>query len=445
MVEDKRNGMLTQRQNEILTLVRRGLTNNEICKALNISANTVKVHLANIYKVLDVTNRTEAISFDPPEEITVSQENKHIIICVDKKDDFDQFSDANSLSEMLVESLLKYRLFKIQNDNPENACYQIKFSAIQRNCEMLQVSLVNTENSEIIWTSSQKISENSDIQVLAFQLTVQLFRQMCIYTASIKYHQGVKVPYWWYATCFSSVKMENRQKESYLVCEEKVKKAIAEDSFNDYVNYHLALIYYFEVLDAWVDSKAYVDKIAELSKKTMCEAPYSIYSKMTMTLYNILIGNKRDAETYLQQVLSMNPLELVARNILPQLYLITGQEEQAQKLIEENQFLIPVSAQQSSILHAQVFIYFMQNQYDKCLNVSKQILMVHPQAPYARFFTIACYNRLNQKENAEAHIKQLFLHNPKFNLKDVEGLMQGIDEQSRVFILDSVQNIFAGR
>lgn len=150
MVEKEKNGVLTQRQNEILTLLRRGLTNNEICKALNISANTVKVHLANIYKVLDVTNRTEAISFDPPEEITVSQENKHIIICVDKKDDFDQFPDANSLSEMLVESLLKYRLFKIQNDNPENACYQIKFSAIQRNCEMLQVSLVNTENSEII-------------------------------------------------------------------------------------------------------------------------------------------------------------------------------------------------------------------------------------------------------------------------------------------------------
>lgn len=445
MVEDKRNGMLTQRQNEILTLVRRGLTNNEICKALNISANTVKVHLANIYKVLDVTNRTEAVSLEPCEESMAVQENKHIVVCVDKKDDFDQFANANSLSEILVESLLKYRLFKIQDGKPENACYQIKFSAIQRNCEMLLVSLVDMENSEIIWTSSQKISENSDIQFLAFQLAAQLFRQMCIYTASIKYHQGVKVPYWWYATCFSSVKMENRQKDSYLVCEEKVKKAIEEDSFNDYVNYHLALIYYFEVLDAWVDSKTYIEKIAELSKKTMSEAPFSIYSKMTMALYNILIGNKREAGAYLQEVLSMNPLEVTARTILPQLLLITGQEKQAQNLIEENKSLIPVAAQLSSNLHAQTFVYFIQNQYEKCLEVAKQILLVNPQAPYARFFMIACYNRLNQKEDAEYHKKQLFLYNPNFSENDVEGLMKGIDEQSRSFILDSTKDVFAGR
>ena len=52
------NKTLTSRQKEILSLLRKGLTNVEICKALNISANTVKVHLANIYRILEVTNRT---------------------------------------------------------------------------------------------------------------------------------------------------------------------------------------------------------------------------------------------------------------------------------------------------------------------------------------------------------------------------------------------------
>ena len=53
---------LTQRQKEVFALLRKGLTNQEICKALNISPNTVKVHLAKIYKILEVTNRTEAVS-----------------------------------------------------------------------------------------------------------------------------------------------------------------------------------------------------------------------------------------------------------------------------------------------------------------------------------------------------------------------------------------------
>ena len=62
MFEQNTRQELTSRQKEILSLLRKGLTNTEICKTLGISANTVKVHLANIYKILEVTNRTEAVS-----------------------------------------------------------------------------------------------------------------------------------------------------------------------------------------------------------------------------------------------------------------------------------------------------------------------------------------------------------------------------------------------
>jgi len=51
---------LTPRQREVLDLVAKGLTNPEISSVLGISAGTVKVHLAAIYRALEVTNRTEA-------------------------------------------------------------------------------------------------------------------------------------------------------------------------------------------------------------------------------------------------------------------------------------------------------------------------------------------------------------------------------------------------
>lgn len=51
---------LTARQLEVLELVGKGLTNPEICRVLGISRGTVKIHLAAIYRALDVTNRTEA-------------------------------------------------------------------------------------------------------------------------------------------------------------------------------------------------------------------------------------------------------------------------------------------------------------------------------------------------------------------------------------------------
>lgn len=51
---------LTPRQEEVLRLLARGLTNKDIARVLGIAEGTVKTHVLRIYEVLEVTNRTEA-------------------------------------------------------------------------------------------------------------------------------------------------------------------------------------------------------------------------------------------------------------------------------------------------------------------------------------------------------------------------------------------------
>lgn len=53
--------MLSPREIEVLNLINKGLTNKEICEKLFISMATVKTHINNIYKTLEVKNRREAI------------------------------------------------------------------------------------------------------------------------------------------------------------------------------------------------------------------------------------------------------------------------------------------------------------------------------------------------------------------------------------------------
>jgi len=54
---------LSERELEILEGVARGLSNRAIAKELWVSDQTVKFHLHNIYRKLDVTNRTEAAKY----------------------------------------------------------------------------------------------------------------------------------------------------------------------------------------------------------------------------------------------------------------------------------------------------------------------------------------------------------------------------------------------
>lgn len=52
---------ITDREREILSLVAKGLSNKEIAEQLVVSELTVKTHLKNLFKKLNVSSRTQAI------------------------------------------------------------------------------------------------------------------------------------------------------------------------------------------------------------------------------------------------------------------------------------------------------------------------------------------------------------------------------------------------
>jgi DNA-binding CsgD family transcriptional regulator len=56
---------LTPRQEEVLELVREGLTNPEIAQRLGISPDGAKFHVSEIITKLGVTSRREAAEWDP--------------------------------------------------------------------------------------------------------------------------------------------------------------------------------------------------------------------------------------------------------------------------------------------------------------------------------------------------------------------------------------------
>lgn len=52
---------LTQRENDILTMLGKGFSNKELARILGVSTDTVKTHLKNLFRKLNVSDRAEAV------------------------------------------------------------------------------------------------------------------------------------------------------------------------------------------------------------------------------------------------------------------------------------------------------------------------------------------------------------------------------------------------
>lgn len=60
---ESRNIRLTNREMDVLSCIAQGFTNLDIAKALSVSEKTVKNHLTNIFRKLNVTDRTQALVY----------------------------------------------------------------------------------------------------------------------------------------------------------------------------------------------------------------------------------------------------------------------------------------------------------------------------------------------------------------------------------------------
>lgn len=63
MRERAQRPQLTEREADVLRLIGRGLTNREVASVLHIAESTVKNHMNNLMAKLDVSDRTEAVSY----------------------------------------------------------------------------------------------------------------------------------------------------------------------------------------------------------------------------------------------------------------------------------------------------------------------------------------------------------------------------------------------
>ena len=74
---------LTRREIEVLKMIAAGSSNKEIASVLNISERTVKNHISNIFKKIDVSDRTQAAVFAIKNDIITLKWLIKVIVDID--------------------------------------------------------------------------------------------------------------------------------------------------------------------------------------------------------------------------------------------------------------------------------------------------------------------------------------------------------------------------
>lgn len=446
MQNNKQKQTLTSRQQEVLSLVQKGLTNSEICRILNISENTVKVHLANIFKILEVTNRTEAVFAIPSSESNTHAQGKNVNVVFEPDSNLKDYPLAYSLYLSVVEGIYHYHLFSIgsqENSEQQNeTTYRIKVSATCNKTETIFFSLNYQNSKEILWSTQQKLEPSSDVSRIATVVTSTLFRSMSNSAAKTFEMKKDVVPQWWFVSCYSIAKMVNRNKEAFNYCED-ILVPLADREEHVYATYSLVLTYYTGIVEHWVPMEKYIEKIRHYTCTAMRNSPYSIYAQFMMAIYNILIGNKVDAIAYFKQIIEVNPYDGLAQIMLAQIYLLVGQEEEALRLLDSLKSFSAQSNENPYQFTAKSFIYFLQGNYDECEKLSKQEVLIHPESPYARLFLIACNNKKGFLEESSRQICKFFEFHPNFTKADLDKLMNGISPTKKQVFTDCLKNMFS--
>ena len=111
-------GSLTPRQREVFDLLAKGLSNREIAETLGLSVSTVKTHVENLLRALEVTNRTEAaalvqeLSADAPSSFC-ERPAIAVLRFAMPDDDADARTFAGGLVDDLITLLCKWRWFPV--------------------------------------------------------------------------------------------------------------------------------------------------------------------------------------------------------------------------------------------------------------------------------------------------------------------------------------------
>ncbi len=415
---------LSPRQREVLELVARGLSNDDIAGVLGIALGTVRTHVSQLLLTLQVDNRTEATALYASStqgptrtEAVLARPAIAILPIVALDDDPRLRTMATGITYDLAGLFARWCWFPVVFDPPAPVvapsptgstapAARFRFSgSLRRHGDGLRLTVsVDETGGARLWTERYDLAmiqlfELEDVMCGAIVaavypvLVAHTLTDLARFPAAIPTELAA-----WEHTHRAMALQQRREVKSNAVAQAGFHAALARDPRLVLAHYGLGLATYDEVLHQTSDRDAALDRLRACAERCISLAPHGAEGYFLLGRLHHAHSEYALAVAPLQTAIRQNPSFAPAHALLAQLLVLDGRLDEGLATAQHAVRLSPRSQ-----VAGLAVVNFVCGHYPEALAAAEAALASHPEYPFARAVAAVCAHRVGEGERAARH------------------------------------------
>jgi TolB-like protein len=448
---------LSARQREVLQLLARGLTNQEIGGVLGISAETVRTHVGALLARIQVSNRTEAaaayLTWDASAD-RVAQVLERPAIAVLPLIALDMDARATTIAGGMTRDLValfsRWCWFPVIASASTRDARTLGATNQQIGTRLgarflldgalrsagadwrITANIVDASSGSCVWAGSHDFPRAAlfAVQDEICQAIVASAYPLLIATvhAGLRRDCSARDLAAWELTHESLVLQAARARDANVHAQAGFNAALAREPTLVLARFGLGLASYDEVLNQWGPAQPALDRLAACAEHCIRLAPHMAEGYFLAGRHLQTLGQHARAIAPLTEAIGHNPSFVSAHALLGQVLLIAGRNDEGLLRIRHACRLGP-----RAFVAGLAAAHFVRREYSDALVAAEEALAINPHYPFARALAAASAWWTDDRERAVRHRQALLSVQPTFSQSSFRSTFGGnIEAVSRI-------------
>lgn len=430
---------LSPRRREVLALVARGLTNQQIAAQAGISEGTVRAHVTALLSALSLGNRTEAAAAwhqwrASPAQVSQVLARPAIAVLPLQVIGSDPRLPAlaEGLTSDLTNLLSRWCWFPVISTSslggaralgptareigPKLGARFLVDGSLRAAGEALRLSLRidDAEDGRTLWTeqrdfpADQLFEVQDDVTAAMVAAAYPVLIQEAVGTEARR-PRGHDLTAWERAHRGMALQAA-RDRESNEAAALLFQQALVREPQLVLAWFGLGLAAYDSVLNQWGDKAAALQSLARCAEKCLDVAPHGGEGWYLLARAQQAHGEWARSVLPLETAIAKNPSFAVAHAVLAQALLVSGRPGEGAERMEHAVRLSP-----RAFVASLATLHFIRGEYGAALEASERALVTNPSYPFCRALAQASAHWAGDEAAARRHLAQLRDQHPEFN------------------------------